>query len=237
MVVLHIDFCLQNLYIIIIAREENKQVLNPPSTGGRKKDKMRPPKVFDGKEWRNATMEEYNNELVNVPVYGKANFLFPNVWNLPIVNTNATTGSKVVRRGKSVQFRFSCARNTETAQAVRAYKLALDKDARAGVKFNYTKSGSCFVFETTFCGSVSALEKFLAFVNGRSSGIKSLQVRIRQEETKEVSEFKKFDYNNLTLSVVRYLRDALDVKDYNKIKVNQLEVVPSNNIYGLIVRL
>ena len=198
---------------------------------------MRPPIVFDGTEWRKATMEEYNNELINVPVYGKANFLFPNVWNLPIVDTNATTGSKVVRSGKSVQFRFSCARNTETAQAVRAYKIALDKDARAGVRFNYTKTGAVFVFETTFCGSVSALEKFLAFVNGRSSGIKSLQVRIRQEETKEVSEFKKFDYNNLTLGLVEYLRDTMDIKSYNKVNVKSLDVVPDDNIYGVKVRL
>lgn len=197
---------------------------------------MRLPLVYDGKEWRKATMTEYNNELVNVPVYGKANFLFPNVWELPKVDTNVMTGSKVVACGRSVQFRFSCARTTETAQAVRAYKLALDKDARAGVKFNYTKTGAVFTFETTFCGSVSALEKFLAFINKKSvSGIKSLQVRIKQEETKEVSEFKKFDYNNLTLSVVGYLRDTMDIKGYNKIKVNQLEVVPSNNIYGLIV--
>ena len=198
---------------------------------------MRPPIVFDGTEWRKATMEEYNNELVNIPVYGKANFIFRDVWDLPVVDTNTTTGSKVVRSGHSVQFRFSCARNTETAQAVRAYKIALDKDARAGVRFNYTKSGSCFVFETTFCGSVSALEKFLSFVNGRSSGIKSLQVRMRDEQTKETSEFKKFTYNNLTLSIVGYLRDALDIKGYNKIKINQLEIIPSNNIYGLIVRL
>ena len=197
---------------------------------------MRLPKVWDGKEWRNATMTEYNNELVNVSVYGKANYVFPNVWELPIVDTDVITGSKVVKCGRSVQFRFSCARTTDTAKAIRAYKLALDKDKRAGVRFNYQKSGSCFVFETTFCGSVSALEKFLAFVNNHStSGIKSLQVRIRQEETKEVSEFKKFDYNNLTLSVVGYLRDTMDIKSYNKIKVNQLEVVPSNNIYGLIV--
>ena len=199
---------------------------------------MRPPIVFDGTEWRKATMEEYNNEIINVPVYGKANFLFRDVWDLPVVDTNATTGSKVVRSGKSVQFRFSCARNTETAQAVRAYKLALDKDARAGVRFNYTKTGAVFTFETTFCGSVSALEKFLAFVNKKSpTGIKSLQVRLRDEQTKEASEFKKFTYNNLTLSVVGYLRDTLDIKGYNKIKVNKLEVVPSNNIYGLIVRL
>ena len=199
---------------------------------------MRPPIVFDGKEWRKATMEEYNNKLINVPVYGKANFLFRDVWDLPVVDTNATTGSKVVRSGRSVQFRFSCARSTETAQAVRAYKLALDKDARAGVRFNYTKTGAVFVFETTFCGSVSALEKFLAFVNKKSpTGIKSLQVRMRDEQTKETSEFKKFTYNNLTLKIVGYLRDALDIKGYNKIKVNQLEVIPSNNIYGLIVRL
>ena len=199
---------------------------------------MRLPIVYDGKEWRKATMTEYNNELVNVPVYGKANWIFRDVWTLPTVDTNTTTGSKVVRSGHSVQFRFSCARSTETAQAVRAYKLALDKDARAGVRFNYTKTGAVFTFETTFCGSVSALEKFLAFVNKKSaSGIKSLQVRIRDEQTKETSEFKKFDYNNLTLSIVGYLRDTLDIKGYNKIKVNQLEVVPSNNIYGLIVRL
>ena len=199
---------------------------------------MRLPLVYDGKAWRKATMEEYNNELVNVPVYGKANWIFRNVWTLPTVDTNATTGSKVVRSGRSVQFRFSCARSTETAQAVRAYKLALDKDARAGVRFNYTKTGAVFTFETTFCGSVSALEKFLAFINKKStSGIKSLQVRLRDEQTKETSEFKKFDYNNLTLSVVGYLRDTLDIKGYNKIKVNQLEVVPSNNIYGVIVTL
>ena len=198
---------------------------------------MRMPLIWDGTQWRKSTKEEYENIIINVPVYGKANYIVPTVWNLPIVDTNATTGSKVVKSGRSVQFRFSCARTTDTAKAVRAYKLALDKDSRAGVHFNYTKTGAVFTFETTFCGSVSALEKFLSFVNGRSSGIKSLQVRIRQEETKETSEFKKFDYNNLTLSVVGYLRDALDIKSYNKIKVNQLEVVPSNNIYGLIVRL
>ena len=195
------------------------------------------PIVYDGKQWRKSTKEEYEQELVNVPVYGKANYLFRDVWNLPVVDTNATTGSKVVACGRSVQFRFSCARSTETAQAVRAYKLALDKDARAGVKFNYTKTGAVFVFETTFCGSVSALEKFLAFVNGRSSGIKSLQVRIRQEETKEVSEFKKFDYNNLTLGLVGYLRDTMDIKSYNKVNVKSLDVVPDDNIYGVKVIL
>ena len=199
---------------------------------------MRMPKVWDGKQWRVSTKEEYENVIVNVPVYGKANYIMPTVWDLPIVDTDIMTGSKVVKCGRSVQFRFSCARTTDTAKAIRAYKLALDKDARAGVKFNYTKSGSCFVFETTFCGSVSALEKFLAFVNKKStSGIKSLQVRIRQEETKEVSEFKKFDYNNLTLGLVEYLRDTMDIKSYNKVNVKSLDVMPYDNIYGLIVTL
>ena len=198
---------------------------------------MRPPIVFDGTEWRKATMEEYNNKLINVPVYGKANFLFRDVWDLPVVDTNATTGSKVVRSGRSVQFRFSCARTTDTAQAVRAYKLALDKDARAGVRFNYQKSGAVFVFETTFCGSVSALEKFLAFINKKSSGIKSLQVRLRDEQTKETSNFKKFEYNNLTLGLIRYLRDTMNIKGYNNLKVSDLNVVPDNNIYGVKVTI
>ena len=199
---------------------------------------MRLPLIWDGKEWRYATMKEYENVIINVPVYGKANYIVPTVWNLPIINTDVMTGSKVVKCGRSIQFRFSCARTTETAQAVRAYKLALDKDDRAGVRFNYQKSGSCFVFETTFCGSVSALEKFLAFVNKKSpTGIKSLQVRVRDEGTKETSEFKKFDYNNFTLGVIGYLRDALSINGYNKIKVNQLEIVPSNNIYGVKVIL
>ena len=198
---------------------------------------MRMPIIYDGKEWRHATKEEYENVIINVPVYGKANYIMPDVWTLPTVDTNLMTGTKVVKCGRSVQFRFSCARSTETAQAVRAYKIALDKDTRAGVKFNYTKTGAVFVFETTFCGSVSALEKFLAFVNGRSSGIKSLQVRIRQEETKEVSEFKKFDYNNLTLGLVGYLRDTMDIKSYNKVNVKSLDVVPDDNIYGVKVRL
>ena len=79
---------------------------------------MRLPLVYDGKEWRKATMTEYKQELVNVPVYGKANWIFRDVWTLPTVDTNTTTGSKVVRSGRSVQFRFSCARSTETAQAV-----------------------------------------------------------------------------------------------------------------------
>ena len=200
---------------------------------------MKLPMVFDGQVWRKATMEEYNNELVNVPVYGKANYLFRDVWTLPVVDTNATTGSKVVRSGRSVQFRFSCARTTETAQAVRAYKIGLDKDARSGVQFNYTKSGNVFIFETTFCGSLSGLKKFEGFIERLSSlsSIKSVLVRVRQEDTQEVSNFKRFEYNENLLNVIRYLRDTLDIKGYNKIKVNQLEVVPSNNIYGLIVRL
>ena len=200
---------------------------------------MRLPIVFDGKEWRKATMKEYNNELVNVPVYGKANYLFPNVWDLPVVDTNATTGSKVVRSGRSIQFRFNCARTTETAQAVRAYKLALDKDKRAGVRFNYTKTGSVFSFETTFCGSCSGLKKFEGFVEKLSSmtSIKSVLVRMRQEDTQEVSSFKRFEYNNLTLGLIRYLRDTMDIKAYNNLKVSELDVVPDDNIYGVRVTI
>lgn len=199
---------------------------------------MRMPLIWDGTTWRHATKEEYENVIVNVPVYGKANYIVPTVWDLPIVDTEVMTGSKVVKCGRSVQFRFSCARTTDTAKAIRAYKLALDKDARAGVKFNYTKTGAVFTFETTFCGSVSALEKFLAFVNKKStSGIKSLQVRIRQEETKEVSEFKKFDYNNLTLGLVEYLRDTMDIKSYNKVNVKSLDVMPYDNIYKVKITL
>lgn len=199
---------------------------------------MRLPKIWDGKQWRNATMTEYENEIVNVPVYGKANYLFPNVWNLPVVDTNATTGSKVVRSGRSVQFRFSCARSTETAQAVRAYKIALDKDRRAGVRFNYTKNGNVFVFETTFCGSLSGLKKFEGFIERLSSlsGIKSVLVRMRQEDTQETSVFKRFEYNENFLSVIGYLRDNLTIEDYNEIKISDLEVVPEDNIYSLIVR-
>lgn len=195
---------------------------------------MRLPKVWDGKKWRNATMTEYENELINVPVYGKANFLFRDVWTLPIVDTNATTGSKVVRSGRSVQFRFSCARSTKTAQAVRAYKLALDKDSRAGVRFNYQKTGNSFIFETTFCGSISALKKFQDFTG---ISIKHLFVRVRDEQTNECSNFKKFEYNNITLGLIRYLRDTLDIQEYNKVKINQLDVVPDDNIYGIKVTL
>ena len=200
---------------------------------------MKLPMVFDGQVWRKATMEEYNNELVNVPVYGKANYLFRDVWTLPVVDTNATTGSKVVRSGRSVQFRFSCARTTETAQAVRAYKIGLDKDARSGVQFNYTKSGNVFIFETTFCGSLSGLKKFEGFIERLSSlsSIKSVLVRVRQEDTQEVSNFKRFEYNENLLNVIRYLRDTLDIKGYNKIKVSQLEVTPEDNIYGVKVIL
>lgn len=200
---------------------------------------MRLPIVYDGKQWRKATMREYEQELVNVPVYGKANYLFPNVWELPKVDTDAMTGSKVVKCGRSVQFRFSCARTTETAQAVRAYKLALDKDARSGVRFNYIKSGSCFVFESSFCGSASGLKKFQVFIDKLAtlSSVKNLQVRVRDESTKETSEFKKFIYNNFTLGVIRYLRDTLDIKGYNKIKVSDLDVVPDDNIYGIKVTL
>ena len=200
---------------------------------------MRPPIVFDGTEWRKATMEEYNNELINVPVYGKANFLFPNVWNLPIVDTNATTGSKVVRSGKSVQFRFSCARNTETAQAVRAYKIALDKDARAGVQFNYVKSGNVFTFETTFCGSLSALKKFEGFIERLSSvsSVKSVLVRMRQEETQEISSFKRLEYSENFLKLVGYLRDTMDIKAYNNLNIKKMQVMPGKKPYGIKVIL
>ena len=195
---------------------------------------MRLPMVYDGKVWRKATMKEYEQELVNIPVYGKANWLFPNVWNLPKVDTDKMTGSKVVACGRSVQFRFSCARSTKTAQAVRAYKLALDKDSRAGVRFNYQKTGNSFVFETTFCGSISALKKFQDFTG---ISIKHLFVRVRDEQTNECSNFKKFEYNNLTLGLIRYLRDTMDIKGYNNLKVSDLDVVPDDNIYGIKVIL
>ena len=200
---------------------------------------MKLPLVYDGKEWRKATMTEYKQELINVPVYGKANFLFRDVWDLPIVDTNATTGSKVVKCGRSVQFRFSCARTTDTAKAIRAYKLALDKDNRAGVQFNYSKTGNVFTFETTFCGSVSGLKKFEGFIERLSSlsSVKSVLVRIRQEDTKETSNFKKFEYNDNLLSVVRYLRDTLDIKDYNNLNIKELKVVPDTGIYGIKVIL
>ena len=200
---------------------------------------MKLPLVYDGKEWRKATMTEYKQELINVPVYGKANFLFRDVWNLPVVDTDVMTGSKVVKCGRSVQFRFSCARSTETAKAVRAYKLALDKDSRAGVQFNYTKTGSVFSFETTFCGSVSGLKKFEGFINKLASmtTIKTVLVRMRQEDAKEVSSFKRLEYNDNFLSVVRYLRDTLDIKDYNNLNIKELEVVPDTGIYGIKVIL
>ena len=199
---------------------------------------MRMPEVWDGSKWRKCTKEEYKNKVINFPMYGKANYYLPDVWNLPVVDTNSLTGSKVAKcgDGKSVQFRFSCSRNTETAQIVRSYKLGLDRDKRAGVRFNYQKSSAIFVFETTFCGSTSALEKFLKRLEGVSS-IKSLQVRLRDERTGETSTFKKFEYNNLTLGVVRYLRDTIDVKDYNKVKISELEIMPGNNKYGVIVTL
>ena len=198
---------------------------------------MRMPEIWDGITWRKCTKEEYENKVVNFPMYGRANYYLPDVWNLPIVDTNTLTGSKTVKSGddKSVQFRFSCARNTETARVVRAYKLGLDRNSKAGVRFNYAKTGTVFTFETTFCGSTSALEKFLKRLESTSS-VKSLQVRLRDEGTGEVSTFKKFTYNNLTLGVIRYLRDNLDIKGYNKIKIKDLKVTPTdNNIYGVIV--
>ena len=200
---------------------------------------MRLPEVWDGEKWRKATITEYNEELVNVPVYGKANYLFRDVWELPVVNTDMTTGSKVVKCGRTIQFRFSCARTTTTAQIVRAYKLALDKDDRAGVRFNYQKVGATFNFETTFCGSASGLKKFQSFVEriATLSSVKSIYVRVRDERTGETSNFKKFPYNNLIINVVRYLRDTLDIKGYNKVKIKDLKVTPTDNIYGVIVTL
>lgn len=47
MVVLPLFFRLQNLYIIIIARERKTNILNPPSTGGRKDKIMANIKRFD----------------------------------------------------------------------------------------------------------------------------------------------------------------------------------------------
>ena len=200
---------------------------------------MRLPLIWDGKTWRNATMEEYENIIINVPVYGKANYIMPDVWTLPTVNTNLMTGSKVVARGRSVQFRFSCARNTETAQAVRAYKIALDKDARAGVQFNYVISGNVFTFETTFCGSLSALKKFEGFIERLSSvsSVKSVLVRMRQEETQEVSSFKRLEYNENLLKVVGYLRDTFDIKTYNSLNIKKMQVVPGKKPYGIKVIL
>ena len=200
---------------------------------------MKYPVIWDGKQWRESTKEEYEQELINVPVYGKANYLFSSVWELPRVNTNKMTGSKVVACGRSVQFRFSCPRSTETAQAVRAYKLALDKDARAGVRFNYIKVGNVFTFQTTFCGSVSGLKKFEGFIDRLASlsGVRSVLVRIRQEESQETSNFKRFKYNENFLSVVRYFRDNLDIKGYNNLNIKKMEVTPENNIYGVKVTL
>ena len=199
---------------------------------------MKYPVIWDGQKWRKSTKEEYEQELVNVPVYGKANFLLPTVWDLPVVDTSLATGSKVVACGKTMQFRFSCARATETAKVVRAYKLALDKDPRAGVRFNYGKTGSVFVFETTFCGSASGVCKFISFVNKfTNTPIKSLLVRIRDETTGETSAFKKFTYNNITLNVVRYLRDNLTIKDYNKVIVKNLKVTPDKSRYKIKVTL
>ena len=200
---------------------------------------MKYPIVWDGSTWRKSTKDEYENIIINVPVYGKANYIMPTVWNLPIVDTNIMTGSKVVDCGRSVQFRFSCSKTTDTAKAVRAYKLGLDKDSRAGVRFNYTKSGSCFVFETTFCGSLSALKKFEGFIERLSSlsSIKSVLVRMRQEDTQEVSVFKRLEYSENFLNVVGYLRDTFDIKAYNNLNIKKMKVVPGKKPYGIKVIL
>ena len=200
---------------------------------------MKYPIVWDGKEWRKSTKEEYENVIMNVPVYGKANYIFPNVWELPKVDTNVMTGSKVVDCGRSVQFRFSCSKTTDTAKAVRAYKIGLDKDDRSGVQFNYTKTGSVFSFETTFCGSLSGLKKFEGFINKLASmtSIKSILVRMRQEDTKEVSSFKRLEYNENLLKLVGYLRDTFDIKAYNNLNIKKMQVVPGKKPYGIKVIL
>ena len=200
---------------------------------------MRLPLIWDGRTWRNATMKEYENNIINVPVYGKANYIMPDVWELPKVDTNVMTGSKVVTRGRSVQFRFSCSKTTDTAKAVRAYKIALDKDDRAGVRFNYSKTGSVFSFETTFCGSLSGLKKFEGFINKLASmtSIKSVLVRMRQEETQETSVFKRLEYNEKFINVVGYLRDTFDIKAYNNLNIKKMQVVPGKKPYGIKVIL
>ena len=184
-------------------------------------------------------MDEYENVIINVPVYGKANYIMPDVWELPKVDTNVMTGSKVVACGRSVQFRFSCSKTTDTAKAVRAYKIGLDKDSRAGVQFNYTKVGVTFNFETTFCGSLSSLKKFEGFIERLSSlsSIKSVLVRMRQEDTKEVSSFKRLEYNKDFLNVVGYLRDTMDIKAYNNLNIKKMKVVPGKKPYGIKVIL
>ena len=200
---------------------------------------MKYPIIWDGTQWRKSTKEEYENVIINVPVYGKANYIMPDVWQLPKVDTNVMTGSKVVACGRSVQFRFSCARTTETAQAVRAYKIGLDKDSRAGVRFNYTKVGVTFNFETTFCGSLSGLKKFESFINILSSmtSIISVLVRIRQEDTQETSVFKRLEYNENLLNVVGYLRDTFNIKAYNNLNIKKMKVVPGKKPYGIKVIL
>ena len=189
---------------------------------------MKYPIIWDGRQWRKSTKEEYENIIINIPVYGKANYIMPDVWELPKVDTNVMTGSKVVACGRSVQFRFSCAKTTDTAKAVRAYKIGLDKDDRSGVQFNYTKTGSVFSFETTFCGSLSGLKKFEGFINKLASmtSIKSVLVRMRQEGTQEVSVFKRLEYNESFLKLVGYLRDTMDIKAYNNLNIKKMKVVP-----------
>ena len=199
---------------------------------------MKYPIIWDGTQWRKSTKKEYEQELINVPVYGKANYVMPSVWTLPTVDTNLMTGSKVVDCGRSVQFRFSSSKTTDTAKAVRAYKIGLDKDSRAGVRFNYTKVGVTFNFETTFCGSLSGLKKFESFINKLSSmtSIKSILVRMRQEDTQEVSVFKRLEYNEGFLNVVGYLRDTMDIKAYNNLNIKKMKVVPGKK-HGIKVIL
>ena len=115
----------------------------------------------------------------------------------------------------------------------------MDKDDRSGVQFNYTKTGSVFSFETTFCGSLSGLKKFEGFINKLASmtSIKSILVRMRQENTQEISNFKRLEYNESFLKLVGYLRDTMDIKAYNNLNIKKMKVVPGKKPYGIKVIL
>ena len=105
--------------------------------------------------------------------------------------------------------------------------------------FNYTKTGNVFTFETTFCGSLSALKKFECFIARLSSlsSVKSVLVRMRQEDTQEISSFKRFEYNENLLKLVGYLRDTFDIKTYNSLNIKKMQVVPGKKPYGIKVIL
>ena len=104
------------------------------------------------------------------------------------------------------------------------------------IRSDYCIKSCNFAFKYLTKGSTSALEKFLKRLEGTSS-IKRMYVRLRDETTGETSAFKKFSYNNITLNIVRYLRDNLTIKDYNKVIVKNLKVTPDKSIYKLKVTL